>query len=168
MRSWVAANIDRWQIELPNWYKIEMIPDELLPLDVYEAEGGMNRIHSVVSFRRDSSRVQYVVAPTYDKVTDVVSPKTGETNAVMETHTRTISEMWIALANEVFQTRSSNYKSNIIHINRLFEDNSELVSTMMGRCPLFRVILSYILEDRFGFRVKKVDWTSDMRNWGED
>jgi len=43
VRQWVAANIVRWKNEQPSWFKIEMIPDDLLPPEVYEEEGGDNR-----------------------------------------------------------------------------------------------------------------------------
>ena len=46
VRAWVAANIVRWKEEKPSWFKIEMIPDEFLPIDVVEAEGGVNRVFS--------------------------------------------------------------------------------------------------------------------------
>jgi len=40
------------------------------------------------------------------------------------------------------------------------------VRELMEQCPRFREILSHILEDKFGWRVQKVDWTSEMSDWG--
>jgi len=51
VKDWVAANIDKWKRRNPNWFKIEMIPDEFLPKDVLEAEGGAKRRRSSVSLR---------------------------------------------------------------------------------------------------------------------
>jgi len=51
VRTWVAGNIVRWQNEKAPFFKIEMIPDGLLPVDVAEAEGGVNRRRSSVSLR---------------------------------------------------------------------------------------------------------------------
>ena len=35
------------------------------------------------------------------------------------------------------------------------------------QCPNFILILCFILEDKFGFRVRKVDWTLLMVEWTE-
>jgi len=43
VKEWVANNIDRWSLEKPDWYHVELIPDEFLPKEVFEAEGGVNR-----------------------------------------------------------------------------------------------------------------------------
>jgi len=51
VKEWVAANIDGWRRETPDWFTIEMIPDEFLPKDLFEAEGGANRRRSSVSLR---------------------------------------------------------------------------------------------------------------------
>jgi len=51
VKEWVAENIDKWKRERPDWFKIEKIPDELLPQDVLEAEGGAKRRRSSVSLR---------------------------------------------------------------------------------------------------------------------
>ena len=51
VREWVAANIDRWKEDKPDWFKIETIPDNLLPNEIVEAEGGKNRKRSTVSIR---------------------------------------------------------------------------------------------------------------------
>ena len=52
MKEWVAINIERWQVEQPAWFAIELITDELLPNNVLEAAGGANR--------RRSSRISFV------------------------------------------------------------------------------------------------------------
>jgi len=49
--TWVAENITKWRRERPDWFKIEMIPDEFLPVEVIEAEGGADRRRSRVSLR---------------------------------------------------------------------------------------------------------------------
>jgi len=51
VKEWVAENIDQWRSDQPNWFNIAMIPDELLPKDVFEAEGGAKRRRSSVSLR---------------------------------------------------------------------------------------------------------------------
>jgi len=40
VKEWVAENIVRWKVEKPPWFKIERIPDDFLPDEVFEAEGG--------------------------------------------------------------------------------------------------------------------------------
>jgi len=43
VRTWVADNFVRWKNEKPPFFKIEMIPDDLLPRAIFEAEGGVAR-----------------------------------------------------------------------------------------------------------------------------
>jgi len=43
VRVWVAENLEQWEEDQPEWFKIEKIPDDLLPVEVLEAEGGTNR-----------------------------------------------------------------------------------------------------------------------------
>jgi len=49
VRQWVADNVVRWQREKPDWFKIEMIPDDMLPREVLAAEGGANRTRTTTS-----------------------------------------------------------------------------------------------------------------------
>ena len=51
VKEWVAENIDQWRRNQPDWFKIELIPDEYLPKEVFEAEGGEKRRRSSVSLR---------------------------------------------------------------------------------------------------------------------
>ena len=52
VKEWVANNVDRWKMEKPDWFNIELIPDDFLPQAVLEAEGGAaNRRRSSVSLR---------------------------------------------------------------------------------------------------------------------
>jgi len=65
VKEWVALKIERWKVDKPDFFNIEMIPDELLPKEVFETEGGKyRRRRSSVSLReiagfdnRESSRV---------------------------------------------------------------------------------------------------------------
>ena len=75
---------------------------------------------------------------------------------------------WRTLAEDIYETKSNNFKSNFIHTQRYFEENANLLKPLMERCPSFRIILSFILEDRFGFRVEGVDWTSQMQDWTKE
>ena len=43
VKEWVANNIDRWTEEKPDWFNIELIPDDFLPQAVLEGEGGTYR-----------------------------------------------------------------------------------------------------------------------------
>jgi len=42
VKEWVANNIDRWKEDKPDWFKIDLIPDDFLSLAELEAEGGTN------------------------------------------------------------------------------------------------------------------------------
>ena len=73
VRQWVASNIVRWQREKPDWFKIEMIPNDFLPTDVLEEEGGeIRRRASIlpklsgnlsISTKKSSSRQNATVHP---------------------------------------------------------------------------------------------------------
>ena len=51
VKEWLRENIVRFQLELSEWWKIEMVGDEFLPREVIEAAGGTQRrrssVHSV-------------------------------------------------------------------------------------------------------------------------
>jgi len=51
VKVWVAENIDQWRRNQPDWFNIEMITDEYLPKDIFEAEGGAKRRRSSMSLR---------------------------------------------------------------------------------------------------------------------
>ena len=51
VKAWVAANIGKWRAEKPDFFKVEMIPDDYLPKEVLEAEGGARRRRSSVGLR---------------------------------------------------------------------------------------------------------------------
>ena len=46
IKEWVRLNIDRWRLEAPKWFVVELVPDEFLPVEVFEAEGGERRRRS--------------------------------------------------------------------------------------------------------------------------
>ena len=48
VKEWVRSNIDEWKREKPNWFRIELIPDEFLPKEAFEAEGGARRHRSTL------------------------------------------------------------------------------------------------------------------------
>ena len=79
-----------------------------------------------------------------------------------------VKEKWLALAVLAFSMRSINYTSNIAQVRRIFAEHEDLVAPLVALCPQFVVILCYILEDQFGFRVRKVDRKSLMGDWGEE
>ena len=60
VKEWVSANIQQWTEEGPDWFTVELIPDDMLPAEVFHAEGGIERIRSnnVFSVRKKSGRRQ--------------------------------------------------------------------------------------------------------------
>ena len=146
VKVWIAINIERWREEQPEWLKIEKIPDHLLPIEeVYEAEGGAERSRNSVRFSDFSEKI----APALILEQVEQAPATQSTSA------------WLKLAEAVYLLRGS-HKANSTHVNRIFEENSELVAPLLARCPVFKIILCHILEDEFDLRVKRVKWTSNM------
>jgi len=53
VKEWLRENIARFQLEQPEWWKIEMVGDEFLPAQAIEAEGGARRRRSSVHSVRD-------------------------------------------------------------------------------------------------------------------
>jgi len=47
IKEWVKGNIERWRSEKPSWFHVDLIPDEFLPVDVIEAEGGARKRRSI-------------------------------------------------------------------------------------------------------------------------
>ena len=148
VKEWVTANIARWKREKPEWFKISTIPDDILPDAVLEAEGGAKRKRSVVILR------EIVGLP----------PAKIEQQLPQEPLTMT-KERWKNFAESIYETRSTNHKANYTQLKKVFVENIELLAPVMVRCPNFRAILSYMLVDKFGLRVRKIDKESLMENW---
>jgi len=51
IKEWVANNIETWRAEEPEFFDITKIPDEFLPTEDFEAEGGHARRRSSVGLR---------------------------------------------------------------------------------------------------------------------
>jgi len=49
VKEWVRVNVSRWIEDKPEWFKIEAIPDNFLPVNVFVEEGGFERRRSNVS-----------------------------------------------------------------------------------------------------------------------
>ena len=47
IKEWIKENIERWRSENPSWFQLDLIPNEFLPVDVLEAEGGARRRRSI-------------------------------------------------------------------------------------------------------------------------
>ena len=60
IKEWVKENIERWRSENPSWFQVDLIPDDFLPVDVLEAEGGARRR------RRSSISVRDIIGLTRD------------------------------------------------------------------------------------------------------
>ena len=75
--------------------------------------------------------------------------------------------LWRRVAYDAYKNRTNNYKANFAHLTTLFESdpNKELIAPLLELCPEFLVILSFVLENRFGFRAREVDWRSSMKDW---
>ena len=54
---------------------------------------------------------------------------------------------------------------NVAHVHSVFEKEKELLSPLVGRCPGFVTILSFILENKF-HRVRQVDKKLNLMDWG--
>ena len=161
VKKWVANNIEQWKNDKPDWFNVEKIPDEYLPRDALEAEGGAKRR------RRSSVSLREILALGPARKTESrIVPAAESVKSRTSEQIQLEVELWRELAAEVYEVRSNSYKSNFIHLKRIFAEKQELLRELMEQCPKFLEILSHILEDKFGWRVQKVDWTSEMKDWG--
>jgi len=79
VKLWVAANIDKWKREKPDWFNTEIIPDEFLPKHVFEEEGGAKRrrrrssvsLREMVGLREENERRVHPQAVEEMKVEDL-------------------------------------------------------------------------------------------------
>ena len=53
VKKWLRENIARFNLEQPEWWKIEMVGDEFLPQFAIEAEGGLRRRRNSVQSVRE-------------------------------------------------------------------------------------------------------------------
>ena len=166
VKEWIADSIDLWEEEKLEWFRIELIPDEFLPqrvIDRNKAAGKKVRRTSslrelmVSDDRRDGQGVSTSVLTVYRKPLDIDSSKIRKNR-----------DAWRKVAEEIYLTHQNNHKSNFVFVRQMFEENKVLFEPLLRRCPKVREILSYVLEDRFGFRVRKIDYTKDISDWGEE
>ena len=75
------------------------------------------------------------------------------------------------LAELVYKARAqNNHKRNFTIVDRIFDENSEVLNSLLERCPRFHIILAFLLEDRFGwasFRIGNVDSKVNMKDWND-
>ena len=82
--------------------------------------------------------------------------------------TRSTKESWKAVAEKLYEKRSNDHRTNIIVVRKTLEESEEMFAPLLMRCPRLEIMLSFILADRFGFRVKEVDKALKMTEWGEE
>ena len=151
VKEWVKANIDTWKSDNPEWFVIEKIPDDFLPKEMFEAEGGAKRRRSSLSLREIIGGTAVAPSPKIEedggKSGREVVPVQGESSmSPNKTGEKDLREAWKKMAADVYDTRSGNYKSNIAHVRRLFGENEELLKPLLTLCPQFMIILCFILE----------------------
>jgi len=77
-------------------------------------------------------------------------------------------EAWEAVAERIYENGKADHIENAAHLHSIFEEEKELFSSLVGRCPGFVTILSFILENKFGFRVREVDNKLNLTDWGDE
>jgi hypothetical protein len=104
IKEWVRLNIDRWRLEEQDWFKVALIYDEFLPIEVYEAEGGARRRRSSMSFRE----VVGLAAPPAEDNNNTQLVTTDNTQ-ILNQNTQILNqnkEEWKRVAEELYATRS--------------------------------------------------------------
>ena len=84
-----------------------------------------------------------------------------------ETKTTKTKEAWAAVAEKIYAKRKA-YVENVAHVQGIFEEEEELLSPLVERCPGFVTILGFILENKFGFRVRQVGKNLTLTDWGDE
>ena len=74
---------------------------------------------------------------------------------------------WESVAEKIYEERAADHIENVAHVNSIFEEETELLSPLVERCPGFVTILSFILENRF-HRVREVDKKLSLTDWGDE
>ena len=181
VKAWVFKNIEIWRLEEADWFNISQVPDEFIPVSVFWEEGGPSRkrsssksseevIRSIVSSSREKGRKIHPAAVDRAEPSQANErPLTAARKSRKALENSKTVEQWKKIAEEIYSTRSNNHKSNYIHVERIFEKNEVMFAPVLLLCPRFAIIIAYIMEDRLGWRVRKVDWTKKMKDWdGQD
>jgi len=144
VKLWMAANIDQWRRDQPDWFNIHKIPDDFLSKEVFESVGGAKRRRSSVSLRE-------IVGLAPESREELLSEGlTHSPVAVMgeallrgrSDVARVTKDAWIAVAEKLYEMRTNDYNSNVIHVEEIFEENEALFAPLLDRCPSFVTILS--------------------------
>jgi len=167
VKVWIKENIERWRSENPSWFQVDLIPDDFLPVDVLEAEGGARRKKSILSLREAVGLPPAIIEHNNNNQVQPAEEQPEMLAIEAQKSLATINNEWKKIAEQIYAMKSNNHKSNYLHITRKFDENEALFAQLIERCPRFAIILLFIMEDRFGFRVISVDWTSKMENWKE-
>ena len=161
IKAWVTANIDEWMAERRSleWFKQENIPPEYLPEVLNDLQ--VNNHHQ----RRASARKTVADLPGFlfegahnnnnnntnsnnrrMNLADQVASSNANPSAA-ELRRRHLSDLWATNADTVYNMRSNNFKSNYVHLQRVFGENDTLLQPLLERCPSFVVILAYIFDN---------------------
>ena len=70
------------------------------------------------------------------------------------------------IAEEILEQRSNKCSKNLENVELLFKANEELVTPLLALCPRFDMVLSAMIVDHFGLRVKHVK-AANMAEWTE-
>ena len=76
--------------------------------------------------------------------------------------------LWAAVANEVYQLKTSKYDKNLALITLLFAEHEHkvLLAPLLRRCPMFSSIVAEMLVNKLRFSAKEVDFQSKTEDWG--
>ena len=75
---------------------------------------------------------------------------------------------WESVAEKIYEERAADHIENVAHVHSIFEEEKELFSSLVERCPGFVTILSFILENRFHRVVREVDKELNLTDWGDE
>ena len=179
IKTWVADNIDKWKVEDENWFNIDLIPDEMLPSEYLDVEGGAQRRRSTnVSLREaigltsidNSSKVHpektskgFESEHQQDELLNLLEGRKRSSATIVQKK-KDLRD----IAEKMYAAKKNNYKRNHVAVKKIIEDNDELFAPLLKRCPKFNIILTFLLEERFGARVGRVKTTTKIADLSYD
>jgi len=74
--------------------------------------------------------------------------------------------IWQSLAEEMYALRSKSPGTNKLNADKIIAENEELFAPILERFPEFSTLMSFVMVNNFGFRVKNIDWDIELNEWG--
>ena len=98
-----------------------------------------------------------------------VSPAEEDEEFLLSATSKTKSkrEEGSALAEKLYAQRCRTSTKNLEVVDKFIDDDAEFFNPVMKLCPVFNILMSYVMVNSFGVYVKSVPRTLELVEWGE-